>query len=153
VELTIISEPLLAESDYQRAFARRKHVVELGRAGHQAHQIDFEHPAKAVHFELAAPVDHGTLRQHQHVELFERRLELLDRPRIGNIELRIFEAMKIRSVAGEVIGGIGAGAADRDAGALAAKRLRDAVADPAGAADHQHLPAAEIKFVHRLRPC
>jgi len=40
---------------------------------------------------------------------------------------------------------------------MAAKRLRDAVADAAGTADHQNLRAAEIAFVHRMpslfEPC
>jgi hypothetical protein len=33
-----------------------------------------------------------------------------------------------------------------------AKRLRNAVADPAGAANHENLLAAEIQFVHRIDP-
>jgi hypothetical protein len=33
--------------------------------------------------------------------------------------------------------------------ALGTERLRDAVADAAGAAHHQNLLAAEIQFVHR----
>ncbi len=45
-----------------------------------------------------------------------------------------------------------AGAADMDARAAVAKRLRDAVADAAGAADHQDLLAAEIELVHRCPP-
>ena len=53
--------------------------MEFAGAGHQAHQIDFEHLAKAVHLEFAAPVDHRALRQHQHVEPVEARLEILDR--------------------------------------------------------------------------
>src|SRR3979490_2096272 len=36
-----------------------------------------------------------------------------------------------------------------DARALATKCLRDAVADAAGAADHEDLFAAEVEFVHR----
>ena len=57
--------------DDERTLARAQHRMEFGRAGHQAHQIDFEHLAKAIHFEFAAPVDHSTLRQHQHIEFFE----------------------------------------------------------------------------------
>ena len=56
----------------------------------------------------------------------------------------------MRSFVGRIIGRARAGAADGDVRALGAEGLRDAVADAAGAADHQHLPAAEIQFVH---PC
>ncbi len=58
----------------------------------------------------------------------------------------------MRAFGRRIIGGAGAGAADSDARALAAERLRDAVADAAGAADHQNLLAAEIQFVHRPHP-
>ena len=64
----MISEPSLAPA-----------VAEFASAGHQAHQIDFQHFAKSVHLEFAAPVDHRALRQHQHVEPVEPRLEFLDR--------------------------------------------------------------------------
>jgi hypothetical protein len=49
------------------------------------------------------------------------------------------------------LGSILAGAADGDIRALGAEGLRDAVTDATGAANHQHLPAAEIQFVHRSR--
>src|SRR5689334_11330035 len=42
-------------------------------------------------------------------------------------------------------------AADMNARAPRTKGLRDAVADAAGATDHQHLLAAEIELVHRAR--
>ena len=57
----------------------------------------------------------------------------------------------MRTFVRRIIGGACAGAADCNARALGAERLRDAVADAAGAADHQHLLAAEIQFVHRPR--
>jgi len=93
---------------------------------------------------------HRALRQHQHVELFERRLESLDRLRLADVELKIIETFEIRSVVGRIVGSAGAGATDRDARTLGPEGVRDAVADTAGAADHQHLLAAEIQFVH---PC
>ena len=59
--------------DDQRALA----PLSMGwnfRARHQAHQVDVEHLAKALHREFAAPVDDGALRQHQHVEPRKGRL-------------------------------------------------------------------------------
>ena len=138
----MISEPL----------ARAQHRMEFGRARHQAHQIDFQHLAKAVHFEFAAAVDHRALRQHQHVELFERRLQRLDRLRIADVELEVVETFEMRTFVRRIIGCACAGAADGHMRALGAEGLRDAVADAAGAADHQHLPAAEIQFVHPCDP-
>ncbi len=123
--------------------------MKFAGAGHQAHQIDFKHLAKAGHFEFAAPVNHRTLRQHQHVEPVERRPEILDRPGIADIELRVIETRKIRSLGGGIVGRGSAGTADMDVRAAAAKRLRNAVADAATAADHENLLAAEIQFVHR----
>ena len=130
-------------------FARAQHVVEFAGAGHQAHQIDFEHLAKAVHLEFAAPVDHRTLRQHQHIEPVERRLEILDRLGIADVEPRVIQAFEMRSLFGRIIRRGSAGAADMHARAPGAERLGDAVADAAGAADHENLLAAEIQFVHR----
>ena len=138
----MISEPL----------AGAQHRLEFGRARHQAHQVDFQHLAKAIHLEFAAAVDHRALRQHQHVELFERRLQGFDRLRVADVEPEIVEPFEMRSFVGRIVGGAGAGAADGDTRALGAEGLRDAVADAAGAADHQHLLAAEIQFVHPCDP-
>ena len=128
--------------------------MESHRAGHQAHQIDFENLAKALHLELAAAIDHGALRQHQHVERLEGWREFFDLPGIADIEPGIVEAFEMRAFVRRIVRRVRAGAANRDACALSAKRLCNAVADAAGAADHQNLPAAEIEFVHALtRPC
>src|SRR6266436_6685884 len=118
------------------------------RASHQADQVDFKHLAKSAHLEFAAPVDHRALRQHQHVEPVEGRLEILDRLGIADVELRVVEALEMRSLVRRIIGGGRAGAANMHARAPGAERLRDAVADAAGAGDHQDLLAAEIQFVH-----
>ena len=126
--------------------------MKSGRTGHQAHQIDFQHLAKAIHLELAAAVDHRALRQHQHIEFFERRLQCLDRLRLADVELEIIEAIEMRSFVRRIIDSATAGAADGDLRAPGAEGLRDAVADAAGAADHQHLLAAEIQFVHPRDP-
>src|SRR6202171_3656041 len=123
--------------------------MKSGGAGHQAGQIDFEHFPKSGHFEFAAPVNHRALRQHQHVEPVERWLEILDRFGIADVELRVVQALEVRSLARRIIGGTSPGATDMDARALGAERLRDAVADAAGAAPHENLLAAEIQFVHR----
>jgi hypothetical protein len=58
----------------------------------------------------------------------------------------------MRSFVGRIVGSARAGAADGDIRALGAEGLRDAVTDAAGAANHQHLPAAEIQFVHPCDP-
>src|SRR5260370_38959376 len=55
----------------------------------------------------------------------------------------------MRSFPGRIFGCTGAGAADGYARAMSAKCLRNTVADTAGAADHEHLLAAKIEFVHR----
>ena len=105
--------------------------------------------SKSGHFEFAAPVNHRTLRQHQHVEPVERRLEFLDRLGMADVELRVIKALEVRSLARRIIGSGSTGAADMDARALGPESLRDAVADAAGAAHHQNLLAAKIQFVHR----
>jgi len=120
------------------------------RASHQADQIDFKHFAKSAHFEFAAAVDHRALRQHQHVEPVERWLEILDRVGIADVELRVVQALQMRSLARRIIGGGRAGAADMHTRALGPERLCDAVTDAAGAAHHQNLLAPEIQFVHRI---
>src|ERR1019366_2905576 len=102
------------------------------------------------HLEFAAPVDHRALRQHQHIEAIERGLEILDRFSIADVELRVIEATELRSLARRIVGGGSAGAADLHARALGPERLRDAVADAAGAADHQNLLAAEIPEKKRM---
>src|ERR1700730_6662290 len=135
--------------DDERAFARAQHRMEFAGAGHQAHQVDFKHFAKSGHFEFAAPVDHRALRQHQGVEPVECRFEILDRAGIADVELGVIQALKMRSLAWQIIGGGSAGTADLHACALGPERLCDAVADAAGAADHQNLLAAEIHLVHR----
>ena len=115
--------------------------MKFGGAGHQAHQVDFEHGAKAVHLKFAAPVDHRALRQYQYIELRQRRIELLDRTGIADIELEIVEPFQARAFFRRIIRSLGPRAADGDARALDAEGLRDAVADAGGAADHQHLLA------------
>ena len=120
------------------------------RASHQADQIDFKYFAKSAHFEFAAPVDHRALRQHQHLQPIEAWLEFLNRTGIADVELRILQAVELRAVVRRIVMRAGAGAADMDARAPGAKGLGDAVADAAGAADHQRLLAAEIEIVH---PC
>jgi hypothetical protein len=107
---------------------RCQHVVEFGRACHQAHQIDFHHLAKAIHQEFAAAIDHRALRQHEDVELVEGGVELLDRGGIADIELEILQAIEMRAVVRRIIRRLGASAADGDARAACAKRLCDAVA-------------------------
>ncbi len=123
--------------------------MEFAGASHQAHQIDLNHLAKPGHFEFAAAVDHRALRQHQHVQPVERWLEILDCVGVADIELRVFETLEARSLSWRIIGGGSAGAADMDLRAMGAERLCNAVADPAGAADHQNPLAAKIQFVHR----
>jgi len=91
--------------------------------------------------EIPAAVNHRALRQHQHVEPVERRLERVDRLRVADVELCVSEAFEIGALLGGIITRAGAGAADGNARAPGAERLRDAVADAAGAADHQHLLA------------
>src|SRR5207302_6241258 len=120
-----------------------------GGAGHQADQIDFEHLAKSGQFEFAAPVDYRALRQHQHIEPIERWLKALDRLGIADVELRVIQALEMRSLAWRIIGSRSAGAANINARAFGTECLRDAVADAAGAAHHQNLLAAKIQFVHR----
>src|SRR5437016_14632782 len=99
------------------------------RASHQADQIDFKYFPKSAHFEFAAPVDHCALRQHQHVEPVERWLEILDRVGIADVELRVVEALEMRSLVRRIIGGGRAGAANMHARALGPERLCDAVTD------------------------
>src|ERR1700676_3213842 len=55
----------------------------------------------------------------------------------------------MRSLGRRIVGSARTRAADMNACALGPERLRDAVADAAGAADHQNLLAAEIQLVHR----
>src|SRR5260221_222432 len=98
------------------------------RASHEADQIDFEHFPESTHLEFAAPVDHRTLRQHQHIEPVERGLEILDRLGIADVELRVVQALKMRSLVRRIIGGGRAGAADMHARTLGPERLRGAVA-------------------------
>ena len=54
--------------------------MKLRGAGHQAHQVDFQDLAEALHLELAAPVDHRALRQHQYIQPLEGGTEIPDRP-------------------------------------------------------------------------
>ncbi len=122
--------------------------MKLRGTGHQAHQIHLEHGAKSLHLEFAAAIDHRALRQHQHVEPPEGRVEFLDRRGVADIEPEIIEAIEMRPFVRRIVGGGCARTADRDPRASGAERLRDAVADTAGAADHKHLPAAEIELVH-----
>src|SRR5258708_23771546 len=82
------------------------------RTRHQADQIDFKHLAKSAHLEFAAPVDHRALRQYQHVEPVEGRLEILDCLGIADVELRVVEALEMRSLGERIIGGGRAGAAN-----------------------------------------
>src|SRR5258708_25748663 len=124
--------------------------MESRRASHQAHQIDFENLAKALHLELAAAIDHRALRQHQDVEGLEGWSKFFDLPGIADIDPEIVQAFEMRAFVRRIVRGVRAGAANRDACAMAPKRLCNAIADAAGAADHQNLPAAEIEFVHVL---
>src|SRR5437660_12274480 len=97
--------------------------MESRRAGHQAHQIDFENLAKSLHLELAAAVDHRALRQHQHVERLEGWSECFDLPGIADIEPEIVEAFEMRAFVRRIVRGARAGAANRDACTLAPKCL------------------------------
>src|SRR5216684_729805 len=106
----------------------------------------------SVRVSPTAPVFHRTLRQHQHIEPTERRLEIFDRARVADVKLGVIETVEVRSLAWRIIGGGSAGAADMHACALGAERLCDAVADTAGAADHEDLLGAEIQFVHLSIP-
>src|ERR1700730_16485420 len=126
--------------------------MEFSRTCHQAHQVDFNHLAKSGHFEFAAAVDHRTLRQHQHIEPVERRLEILDRLGIADIELRVIQVLKLRSLGTRIMAGRTTSPADMDRRAFGAKGLRDAVADAATAADHENLLSAKVQFVHRGPP-
>jgi hypothetical protein len=135
----------------ERAFACTQQGVKSGSACHQADQIDFDHPSKSGHFEFAAPVNHRTLRQHQHVEPIERRAEIVDRFGVADLELSVIQALEAGSVAWRIVGSTAAGAADMHVRAVAAECLRDAVADATGAANHENLLSAEIQFVHRPR--
>src|SRR5207245_8758840 len=116
-------------------------------------QIDLDDLAETTHLEFAAAIEHRTLREHEHIELIEGRLECLDRAGIADIELRISKTGEIGAFLRRIFRRPSTRAANRNMTALGAKGLRDAVADAAGPADDQHLLAREIELVrHRGLP-
>src|SRR6516162_6562785 len=134
--------------DDQRTPGIAQHGMKSGGASHQADQVDFQHLAEARHLELATPVDHRTLRQHEHVEAIEIWIEAFDGVGVADVKPRIVKSAKTRAFLRRVVGGVYARAAYRNACALLAKGLRDPVPDAARAADHKNLLTAEIELVH-----
>src|SRR5207248_9063771 len=117
--------------DDQRAFGGAQHTMEFSGAGHQAHQVDFQHFAESTHFEFATAINYRALRKHQHIEPIERGLKLLDRAAIADVELRVLQTLELRSFVHRIVSGGSPGTADMYARAPCAERLADAVADAA----------------------
>jgi len=119
----------------------------------QAVEIDRHDPVPARTLELAPLVDDGALAQHQDIEGRERGRGGGDRIRIPDIDTVIAQARQVRAFIGLVVGGGRAGAPDMDGRPPGPEGLGHAVADAAGAADDQQLPAGEIGVtVHDALP-
>src|SRR6266581_4264663 len=95
------------------------------RARHQAHQIDLYDLAETAHLEFAAAIEHGALREHEHVEPTERRLERFNRTGIADIELRISKPRQIRTFLRRIFRRLSTRAANRDMRTLGAEGLCD----------------------------
>src|SRR5262249_34981057 len=103
---------------------------------------------KARHLELAAAVEHRALCQHQHIEAIEIGIEAFDGVGVADVEPRVVEAAEMRAFFRAIVACRRARAAHGDAGAFLAEGLGNAVADAAGAADHENLLATEIELAH-----
>ena len=76
----------------------------------------------------------------------------LDLGPVADVDLGVGEAVEVGALDAVVVGGLGPRAPDVHRRAALQEGVGDAVADAAGAADHQDGLLAEIEFVHPYRP-
>jgi len=122
--------------------------MELHGAGHQAVEVHIHDFLKALHLELAAPVNHRALAKHEHVEPVEARIMGFDGGEIGDIHLVIVQAGHVRAVFFFVILRFRARAPDMHLAAACAEGLGHAIADAARAADDQNAFSSKIRVLH-----
>ena len=130
----------------QRPLASRQRVSKLLGAGHQAVEVDVDDAAEGVDLKLLAAIGYRALAQHQHVQRCGRRGGG-DGRKIGHVDLVVVQFFQVGAFIGAVVRRSGACTPHMDLRPVAAKCLRDAVADAAGAAHYQNGLAAEVERI------
>ena len=107
--------------------------------------------SKDVDLEFFAAINHRALREDENVEAAGEGAGAIDRGGIGYVYLLIVEAGEVRPFFAGIVGCGGTGSPDPHLRALCAEKLSDAVADAAGAADHECALALQCKYVRADR--
>ena len=118
---------------------------------HDADQVDVDHPPERVDIIFLAAVDDRALGEDENVEAFGESGRPLDRIRVGYIDLFIIQTRQVRPFVARIIRSRCAGAPDPHHSTLRTEKLRDAVADTAGAAHHERALARKFQNARTRR--
>ena len=116
--------------------------------GHHAVEIDLDDFAKDLRLELLAAVADGALAQDHRVQGRGRHSKEPQRRRIRQVELRVVQPAHVGTVEACIIPCALAPSGDANRCAAKPKRMGDAVADAARAADDQNLLPAKVQVPH-----
>ncbi len=115
---------------------------------HDRIDVDIHHviPAWLRIFCLLIPDE--TLRLHEHIQAVEGRLIGAQFVEVGDIDLRVKQAVQIGAFLSQVIARRTPRAPDMHLGPACKKPVSDAVPDTARAADNQHSSSRKVQISH-----